>query len=79
MKASIVDLRYKMKEILKALRRNETVHILYHGKEAGIILPSSPPPTREMKTHPLFGIRKREKETVEEKMKRLRGDRYNAL
>ena len=32
MKASIVDLRYKMKEVLAALKRNETVHILYHGK-----------------------------------------------
>ncbi len=35
MKASTVDLRYKMKEILRALRaleRRETVTILYHGK-----------------------------------------------
>ncbi len=32
MKASIVDLRYKMKEILRALERRETVTILYHGK-----------------------------------------------
>ena len=33
MKASIVDLRYKMNTILKALDRNEAVTILYHGKE----------------------------------------------
>lgn len=31
MKASIVDLRYHMKEILKALDRNEPVEILYRG------------------------------------------------
>ena len=35
MKASVVDLRYKMNDILKALDRNEKVAILYHGKNAG--------------------------------------------
>ena len=39
MKASVVDLRYRMKDVLKALRRRESVEILYHGKTAGIILP----------------------------------------
>ena len=34
MKASIVDLRYKTTDILKALDRNESVTILYHGKIA---------------------------------------------
>lgn len=32
MQASIVDLRYRMNDILKALARNEEVEILYHGK-----------------------------------------------
>lgn len=35
MQASILDLRYRMKEILQALERNETVEILYHGKRKG--------------------------------------------
>jgi len=39
MKASIVDLRYKMNEVIKALERNETVTVLYHGKEKGVITP----------------------------------------
>ena len=39
MQASILDLRYRMKEILQALERNETVEILYHGKRKGIIIP----------------------------------------
>jgi len=32
MKASVVDLRYRMSEILKALDRNEDVSILCRGK-----------------------------------------------
>ena len=40
MQATIVDLRYKMKEVLKALDRKEPVTIVYHGKEKGVILPS---------------------------------------
>lgn len=35
MKATVVDLRYKMNDVLKALDRNETVTILYHGKVKG--------------------------------------------
>ena len=32
MKASIVDLRYQMKDVLKSLDRGESVTIFYHGK-----------------------------------------------
>ena len=57
MKATVVDLRYRMKEVLKALDRNEDVKILYHGKTKGVIsalavarkIPHPPgdhPPTR---------------------------------
>jgi len=37
MKANVVDLRYKMNDVLKALDRNEQVTVLYHGKVKGII------------------------------------------
>lgn len=40
MEASIVDLRYKMKDVLQSLDRNENVKIYYHGKLKGIIYPS---------------------------------------
>jgi hypothetical protein len=40
MKASIVDLRYKTTDILKALDRNESGTVLYHGKVKGIIKPA---------------------------------------
>ena len=58
MEASVVDLRHKMKEILKALDRNETVTILYHGKEKGRLVPSAPSKKKRMKAaeHPAFGM-----------------------
>jgi hypothetical protein len=56
MKANIVDLRYKMKSILDALDRNETVTIMYHGKEKGTIVPSRSPFTMSISQHPFFGM-----------------------
>ncbi len=38
MEATIVDLRYKMNDILKALNRNENVDVLYRGKLKGTIV-----------------------------------------
>ena len=40
MKASILDLRRRMKDILLALDRNESVTIFYRGKEKAILSPS---------------------------------------
>ena len=40
MKASVVDLRHKMKEILAALDRGEEVTILYRGKERAVMIPA---------------------------------------
>ncbi len=39
MKATVVDLRYKINDVLKALARNEKVTVLYHGKVKGVIIP----------------------------------------
>ena len=36
MKASILDLRRRMKDVLLALDRNESVTIFYRGKEKAI-------------------------------------------
>jgi antitoxin (DNA-binding transcriptional repressor) of toxin-antitoxin stability system len=40
MQASVGDLRYRMKDVLRALERRETVTILYHGKVKGTIVPA---------------------------------------
>jgi prevent-host-death family protein len=39
MNASIVDLRYRMKDVLKALDRGEPVTVLYRGKEKARLVP----------------------------------------
>jgi len=77
MQASILDLRYKMKDVLKALNRNEKVEILYHGKLKGIISPCIKETKQKVSSHPFFAI---EKEVdVKSKVDELRGGRYNDL
>ena len=44
MKASIIDLRYRMKDVLRALDRHEKVGIFYYGKLRPSISRSSPCP-----------------------------------
>ena len=77
MKASIVDLRYKTKEILQALERNESVTILYHGKVKGTITPAGRGPAPDIRDHPLFGLHRETGETVQEEMERLRKPRHD--
>ncbi len=76
MKASVVDMRYKMNEVLRALDRNESVEILYHGKIKGIIRPLSTKAGKSVKEHRFFGMHARTKEAVETSMEKLRGLRY---
>ena len=78
MKASVVDLRYRMNEILKAIDRNEEVTILYHGKVKGIIKPNLSRGRRRISDHPFFNMCPSRK-AVREVMADLRGDRYRAL
>jgi len=39
MKINAVDLRRNMKDIMRAVGRNEPVTVLYHGKEKAMIRP----------------------------------------
>ncbi len=78
MKASVVDLRYKMNDVLKALDRNESVSILYHGKVKGIITPSSKKSNQRVSDHPFFRMN-RPNRTVEDEMIDLRGGRHRAI
>lgn len=82
MKASIVDLRYKTAEILKALDNQETVTILYHGKAKGIISPLNEKRATMVKDHPFFGMNvqgvasgKGDRDVLEQ-LNSLRGSRY---
>ena len=80
MKASVVDLRYKMKDVLGALRRRENVEILYHGKPIGKIVPLDEGRKKvDLSKHPFFGMRKNDKESVESIMEKLRRPRYRDI
>ena len=79
MKATIVDLRYKMKNVLKALDRGEKVKILYHGKIKGIIHPHKNSTDKKIKAHPFFGMYQAEKSSVSEMMEEMRGSRSDDI
>ena len=78
MKASVVDLRYRMSEILKAIDRNEEVTILYHGKVKGVIKPKVSGGRGRISDHPFFNMYP-SKKAVREVMADLRGGRYRAI
>ena len=77
MKASIVDLRYKTNDILKALDRNESVTVLYHGKVKGIIRPAREKSELKIVDHPFFGMSGEPERTVLEEVENLRKPRHD--
>ena len=79
MKVSIVDLRYKMNDVLKALDRKEEVTILYRGKIKGRLLPAADSKGRKVQEHKFFGMNKGKKESVLEELKRLRESRIHDI
>ena len=79
MKATVVDLRYKMKEVLTALDRREKVTILYHGKVKGTIIPAIAAKTMNVEEHPFFNMASDGKSSVARRMEDLRGSRFNDL
>ena len=58
MKASILDLRRRMADVLRALDRNEPVKIFYRGQEKAVLLPTNwtAAQTGPVKDHPAFGM-----------------------
>ena len=83
MKASILDLRRKTSEIIKALERNESVTILYRGRKKGVIHPAG----QEKETlqtiteHPAFGMwrDRTDLEDVPKVVRNLRKGRFNDI
>jgi antitoxin (DNA-binding transcriptional repressor) of toxin-antitoxin stability system len=83
MKASVVDLRDRMKEILDALARGEDVTVLYQGEERARLVPldkarkAGPDPEDD----PAFGMwgDDSEKADVEGYVRRLREERFRDL
>ena len=79
MKASVVDLRYKMNEVLKALDRREKVTLIYHGKVKGTIVPTKSGQMTTVAEHPFFNMAREESQTVDRQMNALRGSRFNDI
>ncbi len=80
MKATIVDLRYKMKKVLKALELNEEVTILYRGKVKGKIVPSTKDENeKKVKDHPFFGMNSEKEKSVLEELDDIRSSRVNDI
>ncbi|PHS27554.1 MAG: hypothetical protein COA83_00690 [Methylophaga sp.] len=76
MKASIVDLRYKTADILKALDRNESVSVMYHGKIKGIIKPVKEKSFSKVKDHPFFAMNNDAEQSVLQELETLRKPRH---
>ncbi len=65
MKASILDLRRRMRDVLRALDRNESVTIYYRGKEKAVLTPSRHQTDNSVKDHEAFGMWQYRDETAD--------------
>ena len=78
MQATVVDLRYHMNDVLKALDRNEDVDILYRGKTKGVLMARAERAGMKVSQHPFFNMRS-SRRSVEAEMETLRGGRCRDL
>ena len=79
MNASVVDLRYKTREVLRALDRQESVNIFFHGKLKGVLSPCRVTTRKRPSETPMFGMYKKDRRPVAKIMEELRGGRYRDL
>lgn len=79
MKASVVDLRYRMKDVLKALDRKEEVTVLYRGKVKGKIVPQAAEESVSALKHPMFGVAKNDDRPMDEVIAELREGRLRGF
>ena len=81
MKATVVDLRYKMNDVLKALNRNEKVTIFYRGKMKGVLISSDQPgKDKKISAHPFFGMySSKADKSVAAEIEQLRKGRYDDI
>jgi len=75
MKASVMDLRYRSKEILRALGENKEVILTHRGKVKGRIVPAGKQSGVSLAGHEAVGMWADQSEAVEEMVSRLRKPR----
>jgi prevent-host-death family protein len=57
MKATVLDLRKNMKDVLAAIDRNEQVTLTYRGRKKAVIVPcADAAETKSAADHPAFGM-----------------------
>ena len=78
MNATVIDLRYKMNQVLSALDNREIVNVLYHGKLKGVIMPVTKN-SMLVESHEYFGSNKNSLNSVNDEMINLRGGRYRDI
>jgi hypothetical protein len=71
-KATVLDLRYRMKEVLRTLDKGEKVTVYCHGRFKGTIVPAGAASAITVKDHPFFGMAADEAGSVAESMDQLR-------
>jgi len=83
MKATILDLRRRMPEVLRALDRNEPVTILYRGRAKAVLYPAAAEPGRagSARDHAAFGMWKdrADLKNVAQLVRKLRQGRADAV
>ena len=81
MKASILDLRRHMSDILKALDHNENVTLTYRGHEKATIIPKKTANKVGMENHPAFGLWQNRKDirNVEATVRNIRKGRVHVI
>jgi antitoxin (DNA-binding transcriptional repressor) of toxin-antitoxin stability system len=83
MQASILDLRRRMRDVLRALARMEPVTILYRGRKRGVIYPvgAEPGRTRKASEHPVFAMWKDREDMIDvpQVVRDIRKGRVNAV
>jgi antitoxin (DNA-binding transcriptional repressor) of toxin-antitoxin stability system len=77
MKASVMDLRYRTKDVLRALEANEEIILTHRGAEKGKIVALAAPDSSLMSIseHPAVGMWSDNPESVPEMIARLRSPR----
>ena len=81
MNATLVDLRYRTKDIMRAIERNETVKIFSHGKlKAEMKAVGEKAPEKKARysilNDPYVGSRMDDTEPVHDKVRRIRAGRF---
>nr|VFJ77117.1 MAG: hypothetical protein BECKFW1821C_GA0114237_11162 [Candidatus Kentron sp. FW] len=77
MNASILDLRYKMKDVLGVIDKNEVVVVTYRGKPRATLNPIHKQTRLDPTTHPFFGMN--HPEQGDTSLDDLRGGRFRAI